>query len=86
MIRAAQDSDKAKYMNMTAIATFFASVAATMIQYTYLLNETTIEGVANALILSSLIFSIASAANSLLAMAWRQSFVQVQPFQYTIHL
>ena len=60
---------------MTTIAAFFSAVTATMIQFTYQVNTTPLDTVVNVLLIMSLVFSVASAAHSLLIMAWRQSCV-----------
>jgi hypothetical protein len=60
---------------MTTIAAFFSAVTATMIQFTYQVIVTPLDVAVNTLLLLSLVFSVASAAHSLLVMAWRQSCV-----------
>lgn len=75
MIRAAQGLISAHYLTLTTIAAFFSGVTATMIQFTYQTTATSLQVAVNTLLFLSLAFSIASAANSLLVMSWRQSFV-----------
>lgn len=62
-------------LDMSGLATFFATVAATMLQTYYGVNSKSraIDVVIGSCWFISLIFSISSALNSLLCMAWRQS-------------
>lgn len=80
MITTTQQNQASTYLIMTTIATFFSGVTATTLQFTF--NQTTaaIDNIVNALLFSSLIFSIASAVNSLLIMSWKRSFMYVVPF------
>jgi hypothetical protein len=75
MIKGAQAHVFSRYLNMTTIAAFFSAVTATMIQFTYQVTATPLDVAVNTLLLLSLVFSVASAAHSLLVMAWRQSCV-----------
>ncbi|THH03047.1 hypothetical protein EW145_g6574 [Phellinidium pouzarii] len=65
---------------MTTIATFFSAVTATALQMSYQDNANSIAIATNALLLSSIVLSVASAISSLLTMAWHGSVVR-QPEQ-----
>jgi hypothetical protein len=60
-------------LNAATVATFFAGVAATVLQFSIELNETPTQVAANTLWFASLVLSIGSAINGLLAMTWRQA-------------
>lgn len=63
-----------RYLNLTTIATFFSSVTATTLQFSY--NQTgqsRIGDLVNLFWFVSLVFSVASGINSLLGMTWRKS-------------
>ena len=75
MIKGAQANVTSKYLNMTTIAAFFSAVTATMIQFTYEATTPPLGAAVNTLFNLSVVFSVASAAHSLLVMAWRQSCV-----------
>lgn len=60
---------------MTTIAAFFCGVAATTLQSTSGTTLTAVDSAVNVPLFLSMAFSIASAANSLMAIAWEQSFV-----------
>ncbi|KZV98127.1 WD40 repeat-like protein [Exidia glandulosa HHB12029] len=71
-IRFGQEHGSTHLLNMSTIATFFSAVTATTIQYTF--EDTSPMGaMVNAFWFSSLIFSIASAVNSLLGLTWKQA-------------
>ena len=75
MIKGAQTHITSRCLNMTTIAAFFSGVTATIIQFTYEITATPLDVAVNTLLILSLVFSVASAAHSLLVMAWRQSCV-----------
>lgn len=77
MIRMAQANVTAKFLTLSTIATFFSSVTATMIQFSYQTTSTRISVAVNTFWFLSLVFSIASAAHGLLVMSWRQSYMWV---------
>lgn len=73
-IRKAEDHATSRYLNMTTIATFFSAVTATTLQFSYAPQvKDNLSDIVNAFWFSSLVFSIASAVNSLLGMTWRKS-------------
>lgn len=74
-ISQAQKSKSSRYFDMTTIATFFSAVTASMIQTTASDVGTNAGVAANTFFFSSLVFSIASAVNSLLVMSWMRSVV-----------
>ena len=73
MIQRVQKEFTLRYLNMTAIATFFAGVTVAMLQFTYEKTDTPLAISVNTLLFSSLVFSLASAAQNLLVLTWRQS-------------
>ncbi|KAI5116589.1 hypothetical protein M0805_005184 [Coniferiporia weirii] len=75
-ILAAQQTESARYLTMTGVATFFSAVTATTLQlsYAYAADPRASLAVAvNALWFVALVFSTASAVNSLLGLTWRQT-------------
>lgn len=70
-----------RYINITTIATFFSSVAATTLQFTVGQSSSgssdSLRGVVNLFWFLSLIFSVSAGVNSLLGMTWRKSSVYV---------
>ena len=60
-------------MNLITIATFFSGITATVLQFTFEHNETRIEILVNVFFFLSIVFSISSAANGLLVIAWRRT-------------
>lgn len=80
MITSTQQNQASTYLIMTTISTFFSGVTATTLQFTYAQTTAVIDNIVNALLFSSLIFSIASAVNSLLIMSWKRSFMYAVPF------
>ncbi|KAJ7707716.1 WD40-repeat-containing domain protein [Mycena rosella] len=60
-------------LNSATIATFFSAVTVTTIQYSFQNVTSPLEISVNTLWLSSLVLSVSSAINSLLAMTWRQA-------------
>ncbi|KAJ7756420.1 hypothetical protein DFH07DRAFT_820510 [Mycena maculata] len=60
-------------LNSATIATFFSAVTVTTIQYSFASVTSPLEIAVNTLWLSSLVLSVSSAINSLLAMTWRQA-------------
>lgn len=70
-----------RYINITTIATFFSSVAATTLQFTFGQSSSGssdyLRGVVNLFWFLSLIFSVSAGVNSLLGMTWRKSSVYV---------
>ncbi|KAJ6531785.1 hypothetical protein B0H19DRAFT_1188575 [Mycena capillaripes] len=60
-------------LNSATIATFFSAVTVTTIQYSFNNVTTPLQIAVNTLWFSSLVLSVSSAINSLLAMTWRQA-------------
>ena len=77
MINTVQQNRTSGYLNMTTIAAFFSGVTASTLQFTFTETSSGLDNAVNTLLFSSLIFSIASAVNSLLVMSWKRSFVYV---------
>ncbi|KAH8109981.1 hypothetical protein DFH11DRAFT_843897 [Phellopilus nigrolimitatus] len=76
IICSAQQYKSSRYLDMTTIATFLSGVTASMLQVS-VNDSTNATGIAaNTFFFSSLVFSIGSAVNSLLVMAWRRSVVR----------
>ncbi|KAI5116588.1 hypothetical protein M0805_005183 [Coniferiporia weirii] len=75
-ILAAQQTASARYLTMTTVATFFSAVTATTLQlsYAYIADPHAPLAVSvNALWFVALVFSTASAVNSLLGLTWCQT-------------
>ncbi|KAF8524312.1 WD40 repeat-like protein [Hysterangium stoloniferum] len=72
-IRFAQKHTASNLLNLSTVATFFSAVTATTIQFSFDLVETPMQNAVNAFWFSSLVFSIASAVNSLLGLTWKQA-------------
>ncbi|KLO19565.1 hypothetical protein SCHPADRAFT_67362 [Schizopora paradoxa] len=70
-VRYNQEYSRSTFMNIATIATFFSSVTATTLQYSYSQTSTSQElwTYVNGVWFASLVFSIASAANSFLGVA-----------------
>lgn len=64
-----------RYLDLTTIATFLSGVTASMLQLSVDDTSGVVAIGVNTLLFSSLVFSIASAINSLLVIAWRKSVV-----------
>ncbi|KAJ6576423.1 hypothetical protein DFH09DRAFT_1149298 [Mycena vulgaris] len=60
-------------LNSATIATFFSAVTVTTIQYSFAQVTSPLQIAVNTLWFSSLVLSVSSAINSLLAMTWRQA-------------
>lgn len=71
------ERDTTRYVNLTTIATFFSSVTATTLQFTYapLQSEASesLRAVVNLFWFLSLVFSVSSGVSSLLGLTWRKS-------------
>lgn len=66
-----------RYVNMTTIATFFSSVTASTLQYSFQRTDTRMGGAVNLFWFVSLVFSVSSGVSSLLGMTWRRSSMWV---------
>lgn len=62
---------------MTTIATFFSSVTASTLQYSFQRTDTRMGGAVNLFWFVSLVFSVSSGVSSLLGMTWRRSSMWV---------
>jgi hypothetical protein len=60
-------------LNAATIATFFAGVSASTLQFSASSNDSHPKIAANSLWFASLVLSVGSAINALLAMTWRQA-------------
>ena len=60
-----------RYHDITAIATFLAGVTATILQFTYEKNGSTIAVAVNTALFTSIVLSMASVSSSLLVVAWK---------------
>lgn len=67
-----------KYTDITVFAIFFTSVPVSTLQQTFAPNPDLPPDVINVFWIASMIASIASAANGLLALSWHTSFMYVQ--------
>lgn len=73
------EEEKAKALydaSMTTIATFFSSVTATTLQFSYAFSQqdsNKYRSTVNLFWFLSLVFSVSSGVNSLMGMAWRKS-------------
>lgn len=68
---------------MTTIATFFSSVTATTLQFSFQQTKSGLGGAVNLFWFISLVFSVASGVNSLLGMTWRKSSMYVSPSHFS---
>ena len=72
-IRFAQKHVAANLLNLSTVATFFSAVTATTLQFSFTQTGTHISDAVNSFWFLSLVFSIASAVNSLLGVTWKQA-------------
>lgn len=72
-----KERDTIRYVNITTIATFFSSVTATTLQFTYaeMNPDPALRGLVNFFWFLSLVFSVSSGVSSMLGMIWRRSSV-----------
>ena len=73
--------------SMTTIATFFSSVTATTLQFSYQDTSTKLGSAVNLFWFLSLVFSVSSGINSLMVMAWRKSsmWAPTSPISFYIY-
>ena len=71
----ANEDEKAtmRYINMTTVATFFSSVTASTLQFSFQQTGSGLGGIVNLFWFLSLVFSVSSGVNSLLGTIWRKS-------------
>lgn len=83
-----KERDTTRYINLTTIATFFSSVTATTLQFTYapLQSEASdsLRGVVILFWFLSLVFSVSSGVSSLLGLTWRKSAMYVMSYIFII--
>ncbi|KZS96236.1 WD40 repeat-like protein [Sistotremastrum niveocremeum HHB9708] len=72
-IRFAQKHGASNLLNLSTVATFFSAVSATTLQFSFSEKGTALTDAVNVFWFSSLVFSIASAVNSLLGLTWKQA-------------
>ncbi|EKM59697.1 uncharacterized protein PHACADRAFT_192071 [Phanerochaete carnosa HHB-10118-sp] len=73
-IRASQDHSGDNLVNLSAVATFFAGVTATMLQITWNFTpRSRLSDSVNAFWFIAVIFSVSSAVNSLLGLTWSEA-------------
>ncbi|KLO13172.1 hypothetical protein SCHPADRAFT_940637 [Schizopora paradoxa] len=79
IIKSVQNDRTLGYVNLTVIATFLSGVTASVLQIVgpTTSGDSALAVAVNASLFSSLVFSSASAAQSLLAIIWMQSFVRL---------
>ena len=80
-----EDNERAttRYLSITTIATFFSSITATTLQFSFDQQTSKLWVAVNAFWFMSLVFSIASAANAIFAITWRKSLWYVIVSQKT---
>jgi WD40 repeat protein len=72
-VQRADKKDAKDLLHVLTVATFFSAVAATILQITYSLEQTSAISNVNMFFFASMIFSIGAALNSLLGLGWRQT-------------
>lgn len=72
-IRFAQKHAATNLLNLSTVATFFSAVTATTLQFSFNQTQTSLSSAVNSFWFCSLVFSIASAVNSLLGLTWKQA-------------
>ncbi|KAI5118541.1 hypothetical protein M0805_008482 [Coniferiporia weirii] len=72
-IRFAQKHAAANLLNLSTVATFFSAVTATTLQFSFDTTGSPVADAVNSFWFLSLVFSIASAVNSLLGVTWKQA-------------
>ena len=68
-----QEEAKGNITNTLTVATFFSAITATTIQFSYMINSSHLQSSVNVLWLCSLVLSVASVLQSMLAYLWRQA-------------
>lgn len=79
MIRNVEDGEKNKFIQLTTIATFLSGVTVSTLQIQTSVSargpQDALDVAVNALLFSSLIFSTASAVQSMVVVVWLNSFM-----------
>lgn len=80
-----QEEERAttQYLALTTIATFFSSITATTLQFSYQQTSSRLSSAVNLFWFISLVFSVSSGINSLLSMIWRKSIVYVLKYLFS---
>ena len=68
-----QKEAKSNITNTITVATFFSAITATTIQFSYMNNNTSLQSSVNTFWLCSLVLSVTSVLQSILAYLWRQA-------------
>ena len=68
-----QEEAKSNITNTITVATFFSAITATTIQFSYMNNDTPLQSSVNTFWLCSLVLSVTSVLQSILAYLWRQA-------------
>lgn len=81
-----QEEERAttQYLALTTIATFFSSITATTLQFSYQQTSSGLSSAVNLFWFISLVFSVSSGINSLLSMIWRRSIVYVRRYMFVL--
>lgn len=76
---AASEEERAttRHLALTTITTFFSSITATTLQFSYQQTSGRLSSFVNLFWFLSLVFSVTSGVSSLLALIWRRSFMYV---------
>ena len=72
-IRGAQKGSAGNLVNLSTVATLFSGITATVLQFSYTNNNSTMAEAVNGSWFTSLVFSISAAVNSLLGLTWMQT-------------
>ncbi|KLO19357.1 WD40 repeat-like protein [Schizopora paradoxa] len=72
-IRSAQTQAATNFLTLSTVGTFFSAVTATTLQFSFADASTTLQITVNSFWFCSLVFSIASVVNSLLAYMWEHA-------------
>jgi len=81
-VKSAQKGDAATSLTLSTVATFFSAVTATTLQFSFSDTTTAIQVTVNSLWFCSLVFSVASVVNGLLAYMWKNAKYR-SPVNYT---
>ena len=76
-----QEEAKSNITNTITVATFFSAITATTIQFSYTNNNSSLQSSVNTFWLSSLVLSVTSVLQSILAYLWRQAM-----YSFTTHI
>ena len=68
-----QEEAKSNITNTITVATLFSAITATTIQFSYMNNNSPLQSSVNTFWLCSLVLSVSSVLQSILAYLWRQA-------------